>query len=55
MSKCKYDKESKRLPYGAKGNDYCVCDTHHVIVASKGAEREKAKREILKERKRIRK
>jgi uncharacterized Zn finger protein (UPF0148 family) len=43
----------KRRPYGYKGTTYCVCDTNEVEVVSKKAERNKAKREISKERKRI--
>lgn len=39
----------KRLPYGAKGNSYCVCDTDMIIVVSKKAARQKAKKEIKKD------
>lgn len=54
---CRCNRDTKHRPYGTtkKKREWCpYCDRNLVLVeSSKGAERNKAKREIEKERKRI--
>ena len=41
------------MPYGAKGQTYCRCDTEMKTDVVKASARQKGKREIEKERKRL--